>query len=117
ARVFPLSMEKFILSTARTMPSGVLNDTERSVTSNMLMIVLSSPVAGVERVAQAVADEVEAEQGDNEEEQREQQLPQRAIHHRSGALADQRTPGGQRFLHAQPQERDEALGEDHLRHQ
>ncbi|MPL90514.1 hypothetical protein SDC9_36566 [bioreactor metagenome] len=76
-----------------------------------------SAVLRVERVAQPVADEEEAEEGGDEEEKREGELPQRAIGDGARALGDQRAKRGHRFLHAQAEEGDEAFGQDHVRHQ
>jgi len=56
-----------------------------------------SPLPRIEGVAQAVADEVEAEQGDREEGRGEDQQPRRPLH-LAGALGDQHAPGGQRLL-------------------
>src|SRR3546814_4933996 len=54
------------------------------------------PVFRIERVAQAVADEVEGEQRRRQEDRREDQHPGRELHH-LGALGDQHAPRGQRL--------------------
>jgi hypothetical protein len=67
------------------------------------MVSLLSPILRVERVAQAVADEVEAEQRDREEDRGENQQPRRAFH-LGGALGDEDAPAGERLLHAEAEE-------------
>src|SRR5690606_13304614 len=109
--VSPCSTDRLTLLTACTMPSLVRKLTLRSLMSSNAM----SAILRVEGVAQAVAHEEEAEKGDDEEEQRKCQLPQRAVIHRAGAFRDQRAPRGQRLLHAETEETDEAFGQDHQR--
>ena len=74
-------------------------------------------VLGVECVAQPVAQKEEGEDGDDEEKQREGDLPVIAELHGARAFVDQRAERGRRLLHTQPQKADEAFEDDHVGHQ
>src|SRR5579862_5132707 len=109
----PSSMVKLALRTACTSPSGVWKRTSRLVTSKIGWLM--SAILRVEGVAQAVADEVEAEQRDCHERSREDQHPWRGLH-LVGAVLDQHTPRCQWLLDAKTEERQETLGQDGRRH-
>ena len=87
--VSPGARSRSMPLTALTVPSFVWNRTLRSRTERRAVM---SAVLGVERVAQAVADKEEGEQRHDEEAEREQQLPQRAVVHRPRAFGDQGAP-------------------------
>src|SRR5690606_39189614 len=77
----------------------------------LLSSAAPSAVFRVERVAQAVADEVEREQRHGEEHGREDQHPRRALE-LLRARAHERAPRRHRLLHAEPEEAQEGLDED-----
>src|SRR5262245_29407456 len=89
----PSAMSKLTPFTACTVPSGVANVMSRFFTertgSAMRLAVL-----GVERVAQTVADEVEAKQRQRHEARGENQRPGRGLH-LACAFRDQHPPGGE----------------------
>src|SRR3546814_6964668 len=93
-RVSPAAMRKETSFTACTSPSWVAKRVSSLPTSRMAVMsaIPLSPVLGIERVAQAVADEVEGEEGGGQEERREDQHPGGNLHH-VGALGDQHAPG------------------------
>src|ERR1700760_1110589 len=74
----PSPMVKLALRTACTSPSGVEKRTSRLLTSKIGWVI--SAIRGGEGIAQAVADEVEAEQRDRHEGRREDQHPRRGFH-------------------------------------
>src|SRR5688572_2792580 len=114
-RVSPALIAKLTSLTARTVPSGVEKVVLRLRTSRMAVMRRgSSTVLGVEGVAQPVADEIEAEQGDRQHGGRPEQRPGRDLHD-FRALAHQSSPTGGRLLHAHAEEADEALEQGHLR--
>src|SRR5690606_12376293 len=71
-----------------------------------------SPVLRIERIAQTVAQEVEAEQRRREEDRGEEQHPRRALH-LLRAFLHERAPRRHRLLHAEPEEAQEGLDEEH----
>src|SRR5512134_999280 len=77
--VSPALMAKLTSLTARTAPSGVAKLVLRLRTSRMA-VMRSSAVLGVEGIAQAVADEVEAEQRDGEHRAGADDGPRRDLH-------------------------------------
>src|SRR3569832_626599 len=85
----PSSMVKFALRTACTAPSGVEKRTSRLLTSKIGALI--SAIHRVEGVAQAIADKIEAEQGDRHEGGREDQHPGRGFH-LVRAILDQHAP-------------------------
>src|SRR3954471_3492363 len=109
---------RFTARTASTTPSGVLKRTCRPETWSSVSSPMppTSMVPRVERVAQSVAEEVEREQRDDEEDRGEDQHPRRCLD-RCRALRDEGAEAGQRLLHAEPEEREEALQQDDARHQ
>src|SRR5579862_1291685 len=96
--------------TACTSPSGVAKWTSRSLISKIGAAI--SAILGIEGIAQPIADEVEAEQGHRHERAGEDQHPGITLH-LLFAVGDEHAPGGQRLLDAEPQERQEAFGQDH----
>src|SRR5262245_8472147 len=73
--VSPRSMRRSTPSTARTMPSSVLNQVFRPRMSNRVsctLTLLLKHAARIEGVAQAVADEVDREHGEEDGAAREQ---------------------------------------------
>src|SRR5690242_20286244 len=106
-------MVRLAFFTAWTSPSAKVKWTLRSAISSS--VAIGSAVPGIERVTQAVADEVEAEKGHRHEQSGEQEHPGRRFH-LVGAVGDQDTPTGERLLNAQAQEGKKAFGQDHARH-
>src|SRR5262245_39636992 len=114
----PGLIAKLTSLTAFTSPSGVAKVVSRWRTSRMRASLcrsaMISAVFRVERVPEAVADEVEAKQGDRQERRGEEQHPGSALHVLD-AVGDQGAPAGQRLLHAKAEEGEEALGQNRLR--
>src|SRR5262245_7775899 len=106
---------RFTPRTASTIPSGVLKRMWRPVTLRRVDSS-TSVVPRVERVAQPVTEEIEGEQRRDKEDRREDEHPWRRLD-RGGALRDKRAEAGQRLLHAQSEEGEEALEQDYARHQ
>src|SRR6185437_254749 len=94
----PSPMSKFRFLTAWTSLSCVSNSTLKSRIWRIGSLM--SAILVVERVAQAVTDEVEAEQRDRHEQRREDQHP-RCGFHMVLAVGDEYAPGRQRILNAQ----------------
>src|SRR5690606_17829901 len=68
----------------------------------------------IQRIAQAVAHEVQAQQRACQEASREQQAPRREFH-LARALVHQHAPGRGRLLHAKSKKAEEGFDQDHLR--
>src|SRR5262245_25150812 len=98
-------------STARTQPVSSLNSMVRSRTASS-----GSALVGVEGIAQAIGDEVEAEERRGQEGARQQQDPDIGLELRR-ALVDQRAPARRRRLHAEAEEAEERFGDDDFQHQ
>src|SRR3546814_8365509 len=94
--------------TACSAPRGVRKVTLRSSTSSRAMI-LAPP--RIERIAQAVADRIEGQHGDRQQDGGENQHPARRIEH-GGALVDQQAPARQRLLNAEAEEGERAFHDD-----
>src|SRR5262245_22453683 len=105
-------MSKATDFTAWTSPSGVQKRTSRSLTERTGTAIPDLPVLGIEGVAQAVADEVEAEERERHEDGREHERPRRGFH-LPRALGDQHAPRRERFADAETQERQKAFRKDH----
>ena len=73
------------------------------------------PLLGIERVAQAVADQVEGEADAEDRRAREGHQPP-ALEHVAPADRDHRAPLRQRRLRAEPEEAEAGRGQDHRRH-
>lgn len=117
ARVSPLATLKLMLRTAWTVFSWSWKRMSRfSTVSNGVFMGVSSwcvsAVFGVECVAQAVADEVEAEEGGDEEEAGDEELP-RGGFHGGCAVLEHGAPTGHGFLYAQSEEAEEGFEHDH----
>src|SRR5215470_15814924 len=103
--VSPLAMVTSTCSTARTMPRRVENSTVRSRTSSRgTASVMSGPALRVDDIAQAVAQEVEAEHRDHQRGAGEERDPPFARHHEGGALRHHDPPLRGRRPHAKPDE-------------
>src|SRR3954453_6085108 len=108
--VLPFSTSKLTPSTARTTPSRVKKCVWRSSTSRMANLGLLRP--RVERVAQAVRDEVRAEDERRDREARNQDhVRVRSVH--LAPLLGHGPPGGVGRVDAEPDEREERLAQDH----
>src|SRR3954462_12360400 len=97
--------------TAWTMPSSVLNSTTRSrIESTVSCSGTDSPLLRVERVTQAVADEVDRDDDDQQRQAREDRDPPvlRALL----AVGDQRAERGRRRLDPEAEERERGLDDD-----
>src|SRR6266853_728451 len=109
--VSPRSMQKDTPSTARTTPLRVWKDVRKSSTSSSATpSVLRCP--DVERIAQAVAEEIQREQRRREYRGRVDQQPRRLLH-LLGALLDEQSPGTHRRLHAESEETQKGLQQHH----
>src|SRR4051812_8521897 len=102
--VSPLATEMLTCCTALTMPRRVANSTVRSATSSKGCAVISCPPLRIDNVAQAVAEQVEAEHRDHQSETREQRDPPFARHHEAGAFGDHDAPFRRRRPYAEPDE-------------
>src|SRR5262245_19343487 len=104
--VSPLAIVTLTCSTARTMPRRVENSTVRSL---MLSRGTASAMSGaplrIDDVAQAVAEQVEAEHRDHQRRAGKERDPPFARHHEGGAFRDHDPPFRGRRPHAQPDER------------
>src|SRR3712207_6109341 len=114
ATVSPGATSRLMPFTACRMPSPVRKRTLRLRTERTGSAILA--VLRIEGVAQAVADEVETEQGRDQENGGEDQHPSGVLN-ALGTLRDEHAPAGIRFLDAEAEEREEALEQDHLRHE
>src|SRR5262245_29260037 len=106
--VSPLAIVRSTCCTAVTMPRRVVNSTVRSRTSRSGIAVIaapSSPPLRVDDVAQAIAEQVEAEHGDHQCEAREESDPPFAGHHECRAFGDHDAPFGCRRPDAKTNER------------
>src|SRR6185503_8943205 len=99
--------------TARTTPCRVWNAVRRPLTSRSATPLVPGR-AHVERIAQAVAHEVERKERQREERGGIEQQPRRFLHHLC-ALLDEKAPGGHRRLHAEAEEAEERLEQHHRR--
>src|SRR6185312_7623540 len=87
-------------STAVTQPCGSLKRTVRSLTARIGAAAAGSALVGVESIAQAVGDVVEAEQHGGEEGARQQQQARIGLD-LLRAVGDQGAPARRRRLHAE----------------
>src|SRR5262245_53856028 len=78
-RVSPASTARLTLFAASTTPSGVAKRISRSRMSRTGW-TMASAVLGIEGIAQAVADEVEAAQGHRQHDRGEYEGPGRGLH-------------------------------------
>src|SRR5687768_13801807 len=110
--VFPRSSEKLTPSTARTSPSRVKKCVDRSVTSSSATLRL--PSARVERVAQAVGDEVRTEDERRDRDRRHRDdVRCDAVH--EPALLGHLPPRRVRRADAETDEGQNRLAQDHAR--
>src|SRR5207247_9195780 len=100
-------------STACTTPSSVLNSTMRSRIDSSGSGT-NPPLLRVERVAQAVADEVDAENDEDEHEPRQNGEP--PLLRRDLAARDEHAERRRRRLDPKPEEGESGLGDDRGRH-
>src|SRR3954453_4963298 len=92
-RVSPFATEMSTCCTAFTMPRRVTNSTVRSRTSGSgCEVIALRPPLRVDDVAQAVAEQVEAEHRDHQRQPRKQRDPPLARHHEAGAFRDHYAP-------------------------
>src|SRR5882757_4936507 len=76
----------------------------------------SRPPLRVDDVAQAVAEQIEAEHRDHQRQTREQRDPPFPRHHEAGAFRDHDAPFGGRRTHAEADEREARGVEDRVTH-
>src|ERR1700675_3779921 len=107
AMVSPLSTAKLTLSSARTMPERVrkspLSPSTRSAGAAVVMCV-SCPSPGIDHVAQAVAEQVEAEHCDHQRQAGKERIPPFPRHHEGRALRDHDAPFRRWWPYAEPDE-------------
>src|SRR4029077_20291799 len=107
--VSPLSTAKLTLSSARTMPERVRNSTESPSTLSagaaVVMGATSCPFPRIDHVAQAVAEQVEAEHRAHKRKAGEERVPPFARHHEGRALGHHDAPLRRRRPHAEADER------------
>src|ERR1700733_1254950 len=100
--VSPLSTAKLTFSSARTMPERVRNSTLRPSTESVdVMRASSCPSPGIDHVAQAVAEKIEAEYRNHQSETREGRVPPFARNHELRAFRHHDAPFRRRRPHAQ----------------
>src|SRR5580704_1613894 len=117
--VSPLSTAKLTLSSARTMPERVRNSTESPSTLSAgaaAVMSYSCPSPRIDHVAQAVAEQVEAEHRDHQRQAGKERVPPFARHHERRALGDHDAPFRRRRPHAKPDERQAGGVEDGVAH-
>src|SRR6266508_6630363 len=103
--VSPLAMVTLTCSTARTMPRRVENSTVRSLTSRRgTASAMSGPPLRIDDVAQAVAEQVEAEHRDHQRGAGKERDPPFARDHEASAFGHHDPPLGGRRPHAEPDE-------------
>src|SRR5580700_5301641 len=93
--VSPFATDMLTCCTALTMPRRVANSTVRSLTSSSGCAVILRPSRSplrIDDIAQAVAEQVEAEHRDHQCEAREQRDPPFARHHKARAFGDHDAP-------------------------
>src|SRR6185369_4537030 len=110
--VFPFSSEKLMPSTACTTPSRVKKWVLRSLTSRTAKLGL--PRARIECVAEAVGDEVRAQNEGGDREARDEEHLRMEPERLSTVLGD-RPPGSGRRVDAEADEGEERLAEDDAR--
>src|SRR5262249_44993609 len=113
--VSPLAIVTSTCCTALTMPRRVVNSTVRALTSSsatVSVIISSRAPLRIDDVAQAVAEQVEAEHRDHQRGAREERDPPFARHHEGGPFRHHDAPlrGGRSY--AQPDERQAGGVED-----
>src|SRR3569623_3819081 len=111
-----LGMAKLTPLTARTTPPSVWNSTTRSSTAisdECWDSVMDLPGDRVGGIAQAVADEVEGNDGEHHEGRRRQQPRQLQDHLDALRFVEQHAPAGHRRLDAEPEEAQRRLTQDH----
>src|SRR5690349_7487643 len=96
--------------TASTSPAAVANVTPRSSISST---GAPSPLTGVERIAQRVAEQIERDEQHHEKARRCYQHPGRRLDV-PRALVDQTPEARVRLLHPEPEEAEETLVQNHL---
>src|ERR1700722_19377244 len=119
AMVSPLSTAKLTLSSARTMPERVRNSTLSPSTLSAgaaVVMSVSCPAPGIDQVAQAVAEQVEAEHCDHQRQAGEERVPPFPRHHEGRALRHHDAPFRRRRTHAEPDERQAGGIEDGVAH-
>src|SRR5688572_28991385 len=100
ATVSPGRTSKSTFLTARISPSCVAKVTFKPRMLRIASVLsLISAILRVERVAQAVAQEIQGEQNDSERDRGIDQQPGRALDV-GRTVGDQQAEAGQRFLHA-----------------
>src|SRR6201994_2665803 len=114
--VSPLATLISTCCTALTMPRRVVNSTVRSCTSSSGCATISGPPLGIDDIAQAVAEQVEAEHRDHQRQAREQRDPPLARHHEARAFRDHDAPFRRRRPHAKPDEGEACGIEDRITH-
>src|SRR5215212_11573490 len=102
--VSPLATEMLTCCTALTMPRLVVNSTVRSLTSSRGCAVMSRPPLRIDDVAQAVAEQVEAEHREHQRQPRKQRDPPFARDHKTRALRDHDAPFRGRRPQPEPDE-------------
>src|ERR1700720_3325934 len=103
--VSPFATDMLTCCTALTMPRRVANSTVRSLTSSSgcaVIFSISRPSLRIDDVAQAVAEQVEAEHRDHQGDTGKQRDPPFAGHHESRAFRDHDAPFGGRRPDPEP---------------
>src|SRR5216683_967738 len=110
--VSPWSMRRSTPSTARTMPSSVLNQVfSPRMSKSVSATDASDDAARIERVAQPIADEVDGQHGE-EDRRAGEQRPVRGDVEIVLGVGEQPSPGRDVGREAQPQERQGRFGDD-----
>src|SRR6266850_4806266 len=128
ASVSPLATWMSMFFTACTMPRRVENSTVRSLMSSsgigggallsgtLVSILPSRAPLRIDDIAQAVAQQVEAEHRDHQREPWKERDPPFARHHEGGPLGHHDAPLGVGRAHAEPDEREARGVEDRVTH-
>src|ERR1700754_2521859 len=115
--VSPFATVMLTCCTALTMPRRVANSTVRSLTSSSgCAVMVLCPPLRIDDVAQAVAEQVEAEHRDHQRKPRKQRDPPFARYHEARAFRDHDAPFSGRRTHAKPDERQPGSVEDRIAH-
>src|ERR1700726_5069862 len=117
--VSPLATDMLTCCTALTMPRRVENSTVRSLTSSKgcaVMVLLSRPSLRIDDIAQAGAEQIEAEHRDHQCKAGEQRDPPFARHHEARAFRDHDAPFRGRRTYAETDEGETGRIEDGVAH-
>src|SRR5579862_1227527 len=97
-------------TTPRLPPKRTLSP---STLSTGLAASPSSGLAGIERITQSIADEIESQKQRHEDTRRHEEHPARRFHV-LGAVTNEAAEARERLLNAQPQKAQKALEQNHL---